>query len=107
MLDNTSLANHTVDGTIAAAGSKATYTGAGMTVGGWLLSSEFAVLVGIVIGVAGFFVNWFYKHRQDERERAYRRLQDERDHAEHEARMRAYEEGARSGEVFVVPMKRK
>jgi hypothetical protein len=96
MLDNTSLANHTVDGTIAAVGSKATYTGAGMTVGGWLLSSEFAVLMGIVIGVAGLLVNWFYRHRQDERERA-----------EHEARMRAYEDGAPDKEVYVVPMRRK
>lgn len=79
MFNRTELANTTMDGTIAAAGSKATYTGAGMTVGGWLLSSEFAVLIGVLIGVAGFLVNWFYRHRQDERERA-----------EHEARMRRY-----------------
>lgn len=82
MFSRTELANHTMDGTIAAAGSKATYTGAGMTVGGWLLSSEFAVLIGVLIGVAGFLVNWFYRHRQDERERA-----------EHEARMRSYADG--------------
>jgi len=96
MLDKADIANHTMDGTIAAVGSKATYTGAGMTVGGWLLSSEFAVLMGIVIGVAGFFVNWFYRHRQDERE-----------HAEHEARMRAYEDGTRDKDDYVVPMRRK
>lgn len=83
MFSKTELANQTMDGTIAAASSKATYTGAGMTVGGWLLSSEFAVLVGIVIGVAGFLVNWFYRHRQDARERE-----------EHEARMRGYNEAA-------------
>jgi hypothetical protein len=74
------IASQTLDATIAATSSKATYTGAGMTVGGWLLSSEFAVLVGIVIGVAGFLVNWFYRHRQDVRERA-----------EHLARMKRYE----------------
>lgn len=77
------VATQTLDATIAAAGSKATYTGAGMTIGGWLLSSEFAVLVGVVLGVAGFLVNWFYKHRQDLRERA-----------EHEQRMRMYREEA-------------
>lgn len=71
------IASQTLDATIAAAGSKATYAGSGMTVGGWLVSSEFAVLAGIVIGVAGFLVNWYYKHRQHERERL-----------EHEARMR-------------------
>ena len=31
-----------IETTLAAMGSKATYTGAGMTVGGWMLSSEFA-----------------------------------------------------------------
>lgn len=74
------IASQTLDATIAATSSKATYTGAGMTVGGWLLSSEFAVLVGIFIGVAGFLVNWVYRHRQDMRERA-----------EHLARMKRYE----------------
>ena len=73
-------ASHTIDATIAAAGSKATYTGAGMTISGWLLSSEFAVLMGIVIGVAGFLVNWYYKHKEDKRQQA-----------EHERRMGLYE----------------
>ncbi|MEN6304212.1 MAG: holin, partial [Armatimonadia bacterium] len=59
---------HTIDATIAAASSKATYTGAGMTIGGWFMSSEFAVLMGIVIGVAGFFVNWYYRHKEDKRQ---------------------------------------
>ncbi len=74
------IASQTLDASLAAAGSKATYAGSGMTLGGWLVSSEFAVLVGIVIGIAGFLVNWFYRHRQDRRERA-----------EHEARMRQFE----------------
>ena len=71
-----STTTQTIDATVAAAGSKATYTGAGMTIGGWFLSSEFAVLVGMLVGVAGLLVNWYYKHKQD------RRLQ-----REHDARM--------------------
>lgn len=71
------IAAQTVDGTIAAIGSKATYTGAGMTISGWLLSSEAAVLIGIVLGVAGFIVNWAYRHREDRRQQA-----------EHKERMR-------------------
>ncbi len=67
---------HTIDAAISASASKATYTGAGMTIGGWFLSSEFAVLVGMLVGVAGLLVNWYYKHKQD------RRLQ-----REHDARM--------------------
>lgn len=67
------------DATIAAVGSKATYTGAGMTISGWFFSSEFAVLVGMLIGIGGFAVNWYYKHKQDRR-----------DAAEHEARMNSF-----------------
>ena len=74
-------ATHIADATIAAAGSKATYTGAGMTIGGWFLSNEFAVLAGIVIGVVGLMVNWYYKRKQDRREQA-----------EHERRMRQFDE---------------
>jgi hypothetical protein len=72
------------DAAIAAAGSKATYTGAGMTISGWFLSSEFAVLVGIVIGVAGFAVNWYYRHKEDARQQA-----------EHERRMRGFNEDSK------------
>lgn len=69
-MDNGQIASHTMDASLAAAGSKATYAGSGMTLGGWLVSSEFAVLVGIVIGVAGFLVNWYYRHKAHLRERA-------------------------------------
>ena len=69
------------DAAIAAAGSKATYTGAGMTISGWFLSSEFAVLIGMLIGVAGFGVNWYYRHKEDARQQA-----------EHERRMREFDE---------------
>ena len=56
-------AHTTLEATASAVASKATYTGAGMTIGGYFLSSEFAVLVGMVMGVAGFLVNWYYKHK--------------------------------------------
>lgn len=68
------------DATMAAAGSKATYTGATTSVVGWVLSSEFGVLVGLLLGVGGFAINWYYKHKQDKREQA-----------EHDRRMGLYE----------------
>lgn len=71
-----------VDTAVASTASKTTYLGAGMTVGGWFLSSEFAVLIGIVLGVAGFIVNWYYKHKQDRRESL-----------EHKRKMALYEAG--------------
>ncbi len=69
--------DQSVDATVAALGSKATQAGAGTTVVGWWLSSEFSVVCGIVIGLVGLAVNIYFKVRED------RRLQ-----AEHEERMK-------------------
>lgn len=67
------------DTTMAAIGSKATYTGATTSVLGWIMSSEFGILVGIILGVGGFLVNWYYKHKQDKREQELhdRRMKNE------------------------------
>ena len=62
---------------IATAASKATFAGAGTTIFGWLTSSEFGVVAGIVIGVAGLAVNWYFRRKTDKREQR-----------EYEARMR-------------------
>ena len=70
----------TYDATMAAAGSTATYGGASTSVLGWLVSNEFAVLIGILIAIAGFLVNWYYRHKEDKRQQA-----------EHERRMGLYE----------------
>ena len=58
----------TIDVTAAAAGSKAAYGGATTTIGSWLLSSEFGVVVGILIGIAGLLTNLYFQHRRDQRE---------------------------------------
>lgn len=58
----------TFDGAMAAAGSKATYTGATTSIVGWVLSSEFGILLGILLGLGGFAVNWFYRAREDKRQ---------------------------------------
>ena len=69
-----------IDATLASVGSKATYTGAGASVVSWVLSSEFGILFGLALGLAGFGINWYYRHKQDRR-----------DQAEHERRMGLYE----------------
>ena len=53
---------------IAAAASKATFAGAGTTIFAWLTSSEFGVIAGIVIGVIGLAVNYYFRRRTDKRE---------------------------------------
>jgi len=67
----------TFDATMAAVGSKATYAGASGSILSWFLSSEFGILMGILIGVAGLLVNWYYKAKEDRRQQT-----------EHEKRMR-------------------
>lgn len=62
---------------IATAASKATFAGAGTSIFGWLTSSEFGVVAGIVIGVVGLCVNWYFRRKTDKREQR-----------EYEARMR-------------------
>jgi hypothetical protein len=51
-------------GASASAASKVTYGGSAAAMGGWFLSNEFAVLMGLVIGIAGFVVNWYYRHKE-------------------------------------------
>lgn len=58
------------DTAVAAAASKATYGGAGASVISWFLSSQFGMLMGILIGLVGLGVNWHYKHKEDKRRQA-------------------------------------
>jgi len=73
------MTQHAIETTLAAAGSKATYAGAGMTISGWFLSSEFAVLCGILLGICGLVVNFLFQLKRDRREQR-----------EHRARMEAF-----------------
>lgn len=52
---------------MATAGSKATYTGATTSVAAWVLSSEFGVLFGLMLGLLGLLINWYYKAKEDRR----------------------------------------
>ena len=95
MQSTASNVSNTIDATLAAAGSKATYTGSGMILSGWFFSSEFAVFVGILMGIAGFLVNWYYKHKISNAEIKFRldelalkQAQAEREKLEHNFRMK-------------------
>jgi hypothetical protein len=50
---------------IAEVGHKATIAGSGGTILGWATSSEFGMWAGIVIGIAGLVVNWYFKRKSD------------------------------------------
>lgn len=69
-----SLEQHAIENGIATTASHTTYVGAGTTVTGWLLSSEFAMAFGLFLGTAGFLVNSYYKWKQDKREQVEHEL---------------------------------
>ena len=79
--------NETIDATMAAIGTKATYTGAGVSGLGWFLSNEFFGLAGVIIGTVGLLITWYYKreankrHAEDDRRREaeHQRREAERD----------------------------
>ena len=93
-----------LDAGSASAVSKATYLGAGVTVGGSLSMNEMVGLAGLVLTLLTFAVNWYYKHKLTRtelltlRERSQREAEAhqlmveraERERAEHQARMGLY-----------------
>lgn len=63
-------ASQALDSTLAVIGNRVTHTGTGTTAVSWWLSSEAGILIGIVIGVAGLAMNWYYSRKRDRREEA-------------------------------------
>lgn len=59
-----------IEAATAAVATKSQYGGAAASVLGWMLSSEFTVIVGLLVAVGGFAVNWYYKARANKRAEA-------------------------------------
>lgn len=90
-----SLEQEAGDTLLAAVGSKATYTGAGTTTFSWMFSSEFGIAVGVLIGVLGFLLNWYYSRRRDQRElEVHRVLMDFHDESNFKVLLKLREEAA-------------
>ena len=53
---------------LADAGHKTAQAGGGITILSWLTSSQGGVAIGILIGVLGLLVQWYYRRKQDKRE---------------------------------------
>jgi hypothetical protein len=64
----------TVDATITSMSSKAVGAGSAVTVVSWWQSSNLGMWAGIAIGVLGLLVNWYYKHRGNQRAEAAHRM---------------------------------
>lgn len=83
-------ARNVLDGGAAAAASKATYLGAGVTVGGSLSMNELVGVAGLVLTLLTFAVNWYYKHKLTKAEIEAMAAREAREQAEHNARMGMY-----------------
>lgn len=59
-----------VEATIAHVANASAKAGVGTIVLGWLTLNDLALIVGILIAVAGFAVNFYYKRKADLRDAA-------------------------------------
>ena len=59
--------NNTVETTAVAAANKATWAGSAMTMVSGVAASDIGMWAGIIIGVAGLVISWFFKYRADAR----------------------------------------
>lgn len=66
----------TID-TLASVGNRATGTGAGLTVLGWVTSAQFVSIAGLALALAGVLVNWYYRHKANRRQEAEHALRVE------------------------------
>jgi hypothetical protein len=84
-----------IEAVISATATKVTYTGSGGVVIGALTYSDFTVLVGLVLAIGGFIVNWYYKSKQTRTEIHLLHEKNDREREAHEARMTEYREAAK------------
>lgn len=73
---------HHVEAVMTGAANKTTLGGAAVSGLGWVASSEFVAVMGLLIAAAGFFVSLYFQIRRDKREKL-----------EHEARMEQIRRG--------------
>lgn len=52
---------------LATLGDRTAGAGAGLGVFGWLLSSQFIGLAGVIVALIGVLISWYYKHKADKR----------------------------------------
>ena len=63
---------------LATAGDRTAGAGAGLGVFGWLLSSQFVGLAGLVVALIGVLISWHYKRESNRRHVAEHALRMER-----------------------------
>ena len=84
---------------MASIGYKTSNAGAGVGVIAWLTSQEGLAIVGVMIALAGWLTNMYYKRKEDERAHAereenshFKKREDARAQIEHELRVKELRE---------------
>ncbi len=57
----------TVYETVATVANRATGAGSAVTFWGWFTASDLGVWLGILIGITGLAVNWYFRRKSDRR----------------------------------------
>lgn len=73
-MDRQDTIEHATDVALASVASKTTQVGAFTVIGGWWFTNEAAVLYGLVIGLGGLILNWYYRRKADRREEELHKL---------------------------------
>lgn len=82
------LADVPIEGLVSSVATKGGMSGGSLyAIYGWLTSSGAAVLIGILVTIAGFVVNWIYQRKRDSREEREQMLREKREQELHEARL--------------------
>ena len=68
MSDNTAGAVSAFEAMAASGASKATYTGAGASVAAGVSGNDWMAILGLLVAIAGFAVNLYYKRKEDSRQ---------------------------------------
>lgn len=68
-MSNTELHQTGIDAVIAASAPKVMYGGGFAGGYGFLTSNQFLGLMGLLVAVAGFVVNWYYKREENKRQK--------------------------------------
>lgn len=77
-----------IEGIVSSVATKGGMGGGALaSIYGWLTSSGAAVLIGILVTVAGFVVNLIYQRKRDKREELERQVREAREAELHSARM--------------------
>jgi len=75
------MSGESIDATIASIAGKTSVTAGAVSFFGGLTNHEIAAFGGLAVAVIGLLINWYYRHREDQREQGEHQARLDRWHA--------------------------